>query len=168
MKPNGIGPGMALPESQVVVQPQQSNGVREREAATDNHRLKRRPSSGSLINDGNTGLPVMQNSSNATVLGGQNGPGKDALSFAAVLRSRNKISGMFISLFLILILLFLLSLDMVSVGRTHPNKLLCVKLPGLARSVIFYEQWYWLGSFTVRYLIYDTHCEKYFMMLKPV
>lgn len=130
---------MALPESQVVVQPQQSNGVREREAATDNHRLKRRPSSGSLINDGNMGLPVMQNSSIATVLGGQKGPGRDALSFAAVLRSRNKISGMFISWLLFLISLFSLSLDMFSVGRTHRNILLFVKLPGFARSVIFFE-----------------------------
>jgi hypothetical protein len=92
MKPNGMGPGMAWPESQAV-QPQQTNGVREREAATDNQRLKRRPSS----DDGNMGLPVVQNSSIPTVLGGLKYPGKDALSFAAVLRSRNKISGMYIS-----------------------------------------------------------------------
>lgn len=96
MKPNGMGPGMALPESQVA-QPQQTNGVREREAATDNHRLKRRPSSGSLINDGNLELPALQNSSTPTVLEGQKVPGKDALSFAAVLRSRNKISGIYMS-----------------------------------------------------------------------
>ena len=91
MKPNGMGPGMAWPESQVV-QPQQTNGVREREAATDNQRLKRRPSS----DDGNMGLPVVQNSAIPTNLGSLKVPGKDALSFAAVLRSRNKISGMYV------------------------------------------------------------------------
>lgn len=89
MKSNGMGPEMAWPESQVV-QPQQTNGVREREAATDNQRLKRRPSS----DDGNIGLPVVQNSSIPPRLGVLNVPGKDAISFAAVLRSRNKISGM--------------------------------------------------------------------------
>lgn len=87
MKSNGMGPEMAWPESQVV-QPQQTNGVREREAATDNQRLKRRPSS----DDGNIGLPVVQNSSIPPRLGVLNVPGKDAISFAAVLRSRNKIS----------------------------------------------------------------------------
>lgn len=94
MTMNGMGPGMALPGSPVLVQPQQTNGVREREAAIDNHRLKRRPSLGSMISDGDMGSPVVQNSSVPTVLGFQNVPGKDALSFAAVLRSRNKISGM--------------------------------------------------------------------------
>lgn len=93
MKGNGMGPGMAWPESQAV-QPPQANGMREREPANDNQRLKRRPSSGSLINDANMVLPGVQSSPTPIASGGRKVPGKDALSFAAVLRSRNKIAGM--------------------------------------------------------------------------
>jgi len=93
MKGNGMGPGVAWPESQAV-QPSQANGVREREAATDNQRLKRRPSSGSLNNHANMVLPGVQSSPVPNASGGRKVPGQDALSFAAVLRSRNKIAGM--------------------------------------------------------------------------
>lgn len=92
MKGNGMGPGMAWPDSQAVY-PQQVNGIREREAVSDNQRLKRRPSPGSIGIDGGMGIPMVNNSSQPMAIAGQKIAGKDALSFAGVLRSRNKFSG---------------------------------------------------------------------------
>lgn len=91
-----MGPGLAWPESQDVVQPLQANGVREREAAADNLRLKRRPSAESIsIDDAKMALPGDHQSTPApNVPVARKVPGKDALSFAVVLRTRNKIAGM--------------------------------------------------------------------------
>ena len=93
MKGSGMGPAMAWQESQIAQpQPPQANGVREREGTVDNQRLKRRPSPGSLVTDGSMSMPVASSTPLPTPAE-RRLAGKDALSFAAILRSRNKFAG---------------------------------------------------------------------------
>eukprot|EP00249_Psilotum_nudum_P022006 c28336_g2_i1 orf=396-803(+) len=84
---SSVGPIMAWPESQIG-QSQVANGVREREFGSDNQRLKRRTSE-TVVPDGSVGMPetstVSPNSSPLRRMGG-----KDVLSYAGILRSRNK------------------------------------------------------------------------------
>lgn len=82
------GPVMAWPDSQVG-QPQIANGVRERENGGESQRIKRR-SSPALIPNGNASFSMTSSTSTPNSSTAHRIGGKDGLSYAEILRSRNK------------------------------------------------------------------------------
>lgn len=79
---------LAWAESQML-QAHAPNGVRERDSTSENQRMKRRPSSSTIAPECSMSMPASSSSllpaSSARRIGG-----KDALSYAAILRMRNK------------------------------------------------------------------------------